>query len=346
VKQVFLGSPGIIVREVPAPEPVAGRLLVHTRHSLISAGTEGSTLKGRSRAEMRAEPGPAPAEEKMTALGYSAAGEVIDAGGLDEFVAGGLAACAGSGANHAEIISVPRNLAAPAPEGVPSASAAFTTLGSIALQGIRRADPRLGETVVVVGLGLVGQLAAQLLAAAGCVTVGIDVQPERVALACSLGLDLGLTAGEDDVVPEVLRITGGHGADAAILCAYAPENDELANDAFKYTRRRGRVVVVGSVGMGLRRPDFYRREQDFLISCSYGPGRYDPAYEEQGQDYPYEFVRWTENRNMREVLRLLAAGKLRVEPLTSASFPIAQARRAYEEVVWGGANTIGVLLEY
>jgi len=320
--------------------------LVRVRHSLISTGTEGSALKGRSREDMRAEPGPAPAEEKMTALGYSAAGEVIDAGGLDDFALGDLVACAGGSANHAETISVPRNLAAPVPEGVSTASAAFTTLGSIALQGIRRADPRLGETVVVVGLGLVGQLAAQLLAAAGCVTVGIDVRPERVALARSLGLDLGLTAGEDDVVAEVLRSTGGYGADAAILCAYAPENDELVNDAFKFTRRRGRVVVVGSVGMGLRRPDFYRREQDFLISCSYGPGRYDPAYEEQGRDYPYEFVRWTENRNMREVLRLLAAGKLCVAPLTSAVFPVAQARRAYEEVVWGGAKTIAVLLEY
>lgn len=339
MKQVFFSDGTVVVNDVAEPELGRGRLLVRTSYSVISAGTESIGLK-------RAGGEPPPADAPKTPIGYSAAGTVIGVGeGVAGYAEGDRVACAGAGyACHAEVISVPAQLCAPVPAEVSIRDASFTTLGAIAMQGIRRAGPQIGETVVVVGLGLLGQIGTQILAAAGCETIGLDLDRERIEIAESLGLDLGLVPG-DDTVSAILEATGGCGADSTIIYAHSPSSD-ICNEAFKYTRRRGRIVVVGAVGMDLKRADFYRREQDFLISCSYGPGRYDPDYEEDGHDYPYEFVRWTENRNMRLFLRLIERGKVRLDPLVASVFAMEDAVDAYKEVLDRGGNRIAVMLRY
>lgn len=278
--------------------------------------------------------------------GYSAAGEILQVGEqVDGFRAGDLVACAGAGiANHAEVIDVPVNLAVRIPTGLSTEAASTVTLGAIALQGVRRANPTLGETVVVIGLGLLGQLTAQLLRANGCRVIGTDLDPVRVRLAMENGLDFGITAAEE-LVERVHRLTDGFGADASIITA-ATSSNEVISQAMRVCRKKGRVVLVGDVGLDLNRSDLYKKELDFFISCSYGPGRYDPSYEEGGQDYPMPYVRWTENRNMEEYLRLLAEGRISLANLRPQIFSIDRAVEAYESLKQEGEKPLIALLEY
>jgi predicted dehydrogenase/threonine dehydrogenase-like Zn-dependent dehydrogenase len=374
MKQVFFNSAGqVVVEDVPAPTLLPGGILVQVEYSLISTGTEAAAKAESVSAVGRALKSPALVKKvidrarmvgvqetarlvkqklqneavlSLSATGYSAAGRII---AKDEAVTdlqvGDQVACAGAKyASHAEVISVPRNLAAQIPAGVSLKAAAFTTLGAIALQGVRRSRVEMGETVVVVGLGLVGQLTCQLLQGAGCRVIGLDLAREKVELARQLGLNRGIVAGEEDALAVVNNFTQGVGADAVLLCA-GTSSSRPVNQAFQMARERGRVVIVGAVGMELERADFYTKEQDLLISRSYGPGRYDPTYEEQGVDYPIGYVRWTENRNMQEFLRQLAAGKIQVEPLISAEYPVEAAAQAYAGLS-SGQNGVATLLHY
>lgn len=369
--QVALSGGEVRVVEVPEPVVRPGTVRVRTSHSLISAGTESAGIGSGGRPEslvIRAIKNPALVKKvvervashglKQTAelvrtristeapSGYSSAGIVTDVGdGVLDLHAGDRVACAGAGhANHAAVNVVPRNLVARIPDGVSYEEAAFATLGAIALQGVRRAEPGLGDRVAVLGLGLLGQLTVQMLKAAGAVVIGVDVRRERVERAQELGLDAGFTVSERDFVAGVVERTGGLGADAVIVTA-AGGDAGLLNKAFEATRRKGRVVLVGDVPIRIQRDKIYKKEIDFLISTSYGPGRYDPAYEEKGHDYPFGYVRWTEGRNLEEVLRQVAAGSLRVRPLIDATHGIEQASEAYASLA-SENRPIGILLDY
>jgi len=276
--------------------------------------------------------------------GYSAAGTILQVGlGVTDLRIGDRVACAGAEcAHHAEVISVPRNLTVAIPEGVSFAHASTVTMGAIALQGIRRAQPTLGETFVVIGLGFLGQLTAQFLKLNGCHVVGIDLDSKRTDLAQELGMDSGFQKTD---VEEVGRLTQGHGADGVIITAASSSHDIVSN-AFHLCRRKGRVVLVGAVGLNLNREDFYQKEIDFFISTSYGPGRYDPQYEERGLDYPISYVRWSENRNMSAYLDLLSDGKLDIDSLTEKVFPIEQASEAYAALKSGTSKPLSILLSY
>jgi predicted dehydrogenase/threonine dehydrogenase-like Zn-dependent dehydrogenase len=352
VKQVVLRNGQPFVADTPAPSPERGRLLVANRASVISSGTErsaASTGGGGGSLVTRAVRNPdlvlktlqhakkhgvretrelvRGAVSDDIAMGYSTAGVVLDTGGLADFSVGDRVACAGAGiANHAEVVSVPGNLAARVPHGVALRDAAFTTLGAIALQGVRRSEPTLGERVVVVGLGLLGLLTVQLLRAAGCQVLGVEPVERRRTLAEELGAERGL--GPEETQPAVRDWSEGYGADAVVITA-SSASSAIVNQAAELVRRKGRVVPVGDVGLALERGPLYQREADLLISTSYGPGRYDRVYEEAGVDYPFAYVRWTENRNMEEFLRLLSTGQLRVEPLVDLELPVEQAGDAY-----------------
>lgn len=292
------------------------------------------------------------------ALGYSASGIVVGVGDdVTEFRVGDRVACAGLGfASHAEAISVPKNLCVHLPENVDFEAGAFGTLGAIALQGVRLAEPTLGESFVVIGLGLVGQLTLQLLKANGCRVFGIDLDPNRIKLALALGAEAGCLAGSnagsagvspaDDPKDTVIRWSLGRGADAVVITAASDSNQpvELAGEI---SRVKGRVVVVGSTGLQIPRQTFYNRELALKISMSYGPGRYDPEYEERGHDYPFGYVRWTEQRNIEAFLQLISEGRINVDRLVTHRFPVAEAERAYE-VIAGSLHEphLGVLLEY
>jgi predicted dehydrogenase/threonine dehydrogenase-like Zn-dependent dehydrogenase len=373
MKQVFFNSAGqVVVEEVPAPTLLPGGVLVRVEYSLISTGTESMAQSESTGVVGRALKSPELVKKvidrartvgvqetarlvkqklqneailPLSITGYSAAGRVI---AKDEAVTdlqvGDRVACAGAKyASHAEIITAPRNLAAPVPTGVSGQAAAFTTLGAIAMQGVRRAGVQMGETVAVVGLGLIGQLTCQLLRVAGCRVIGLDLNRKRVELAQRLGLDYNLVTGEVDGLNMVKLFTEGVGADAVLLCA-GTASSQPVNQAFQMARERGRIVIVGAVGMNLERADFYHKEQDLLISRSYGPGRYDPTYEEHGLDYPLGYVRWTENRNMAEFLRQISEGKIDVDRLISAEFPVTEAARAYASLSTGAG--VATLLHY
>lgn len=347
----------------------AGSALVRVQRSCISIGTELSGLK-RSAMPMWQLAARYPEQVKKavetvatlgvartwnlvqgqlsagTAVGYSAAGTVIEAGvGLEDFRQGDRVACAGAQcAHHAEVIRVPRNLMTRVPDGVSMDEASTVALGAIALQGVRRAAPTLGEVFVVVGLGVIGQLTAQLLRANGCTAIGVDLDATRLATARGLGMSREVNPEDGSDVAQVLRMTDGLGADGVIITAATPA-DAVVSTAFKMCRRKGRVVLVGDVGLHLNRGDFYQKEIDFLISCSYGPGRYDGAYEEGGVDYPIGYVRWTENRNMQEYLRLIAEKSIHVQPMITATYPVEGATSAYDTL--GGAHRpLLVLLSY
>jgi predicted dehydrogenase/threonine dehydrogenase-like Zn-dependent dehydrogenase len=351
MKQVVLRNGQPLVAQVPAPSPQPGRLLVANAASVISSGTERAVTSGGGGGSlpMRAVRNPdlvlltlnharehgiretvglvRNAVSDDTVLGYASAGIVLDTGQLGDFTVGQAVACAGAGrANHAEVVSVPGNLAAPVPEGVPLRDAAFTTLGAIAMQGVRRAEASLGERIAVVGLGLLGLLTVQILRAAGCVVVGVEPDSARRELGVQLGVEHALAP--KDAVGYVREWAGGVGADTAIVTA-AATSSEIVNDAVAMVRRKGRVVPLGDIGLALRRDGLYQREADLLISTSYGPGRYDPIYEEAGVDYPLAYVRWTENRNMGEFLRLLSARLVSVEPLIGLELPVERAEEAY-----------------
>jgi predicted dehydrogenase/threonine dehydrogenase-like Zn-dependent dehydrogenase len=363
------GSGVLRVEAVPAPVVRAGGVLVRTAYSVISIGTERTKLEfgrksllGKARARpdqvrqvldvVRRE-GVASAYRKarhrltaFTPLGYSSAGVVVGVGeGVREFRVGDRVACAGAGyANHAELNWVPQNLVVPVPEGVALEGAAFATLGAIALQGVRQAGVELGENVVVIGLGLLGQLTVQLLRAAGVRPIGVDVDAARVELAAGLGA-LGVER-RDDVVDRVRVATGGIGADAVIITAATSSEDPMRL-ACELARQRGRVVVVGEVPIRVPRSPAYEKELEVRLSRSYGPGRYDPSYEEGGHDYPVGYVRWTEGRNLGEFVRLLAAGSLDLAPLITHRYDFADAVAAYNTLSGAeGKGALGVVLRY
>ena len=279
-------------------------------------------------------------------VGYSAAGEVIAVGaGVKGLKVGDYVACGGAGqANHADFVSVKRNLVVSVPKGVAPHLAATTTVGSIAMQGVRRADMRLGETVCVIGLGLIGLMTVQMLKAAGCHVLGLDLDENRVELAKKLGADIA-TVNSAEFERLSLHMTGGHGADATIITA-AGKTDAIINGAMKTTRRRGKVVIVGDIGMNIERPVFYKKEIDLLMSTSYGPGRYDRTYEVDGRDYPYAFVRWTQNRNMQAYLDLVSRDQIDIDALITKIVPIEVAPTAYEALAKAKEQPIGVILAY
>jgi len=370
MKQVLIHKGSAIVADVPAPCVEPGDVLVRVQASCLSVGTEMSGVRSSAvpmwrRAlkqpekvvealKMAATIGLkrtwSLVEEKRNAAnptGYSAAGIVVEVGAeIKDIAPGCRVACAGAQcAHHAEFIRVPRNLCVPLPDSLDWEAASTVTLGAIALQGVRRAQPTLGETFVVIGLGILGQLTAQLLRANGCRAIGIDLDRDRIALAMQLGMDIGLHPDEGSDIEQVARLTDGLGADGVIITAATP-SDAVVSTAFKMCRKKGRVVLVGDVGLHLNRDDFYVKEIDFLISTSYGPGRYDQHYEEQGLDYPAAYVRWTENRNMAEYLRLLSNKRVQVEPLISARYPISEAPTAYASLSGGTAKPMMVLLTY
>src|SRR5689334_9994864 len=358
------------VGEVPVPALQRGRVLVRTASSLISAGTERAAVELDSKGlvqEARQRPDLVKAvvakvknegllntfasvRDKMAAsqaLGYSAAGIVAAvADDVTEFQVGDRVACAGVGyASHAEVLSVPKNLCVHLPEGVSFESGAYGTLGAIALQGVRLAEPTLGESVVVIGLGLVGQLTVQLLKANGCRVFGLDLDAARVALALELGADKAAVSSETSA-KEIETWTRGHGADAVLITA-ATDSNEPVELAAQVSRLKGRVIIVGMTGMNIPRQPFFSRELKLVISMSYGPGRYDPEYEERGHDYPLPYVRWTEKRNIESFLELIADQRINVERLTTHRFPIAEAERAYQ-LISGEVRepNLGVVLNY
>lgn len=280
-------------------------------------------------------------------VGYSAAGEVVAvADDVTEVVPGDWVACAGAGqANHADFIRVKKNLVCRIPQGCSVRAAAATTVGTIALQGVRRAEPLLGETIAVLGLGLIGQITTQLLHANGCRVLGMDLDSQRIERAKSLGLDEG--ASDPESFQLLVRDrTQGRGVDRTIITA-ATRSSTVINQAMEATRPKGTVVIVGDVGMNLERPVFYRKEIDLRMSTSYGPGRYDASYEEEGRDYPFAYVRWTLNRNLQAFLELVAAGRVNIEALIDRTVPIDEAPAAYRELAAGkGPMPLGVLFHY
>jgi predicted dehydrogenase/threonine dehydrogenase-like Zn-dependent dehydrogenase len=360
------------VVEVPPPALGGGFVLVRNHFSLISAGTERSIIstaqasllgKARQRPDLVRQvldsfkkDGFAETLkrvhtklETLKELGYSSAGTVLasmDTQG--RFKPGDRVACGGGGyASHAGIVSVPQNLVVKVPETVGLDAAAFTTLGAIAIQGVRQANPRLGEFVCVIGLGLLGQITAQILRANGCQVFGVDTADSMAALAAKTGCHAARTRSDAGLESAFAAFTGGRGFDAVIITAASQSTDpvELATAIL---RQKGVMVIVGAVPMNIpREPHFYKKELELRISCSYGPGRYDPTYEEQGQDYPYGYVRWTENRNMEVFVRLLATRSVDVQPLVTHVFDIEQAEKGYDMVTAKTSERyLGILLKY
>jgi len=358
------------VAEVPVPSVRAGGVLVRTHASLVSAGTERNVVsfaeknlldKARSRPDLvRQTLEKAKRDgvletfdavrnrlDQPLPLGYSMAGVVLSAGaGVTSLKPGDRVACAGAGfANHAEVAWVPKNLTALLPDEVSFEHGAFANVGAIAMHGLRIAEPRLGEIVAVIGLGLLGQLTVQMLKAAGCVVIGTDLQADRVALARELGADAATTDAEE-FAGLIQQLSDGYGADAVLITADARSDQPVAL-AGEIARDRGRVIAVGLVGTALPRKPYFEKELDFRVSRSAGPGRYDPSYEEQGNDYPYGFVRWTEQRNMASFLQLIARGSINLDRLITHRFDIAEATRAYDLILGRTAEpSLGVLLRY
>ena len=347
--------------DVPAPELREGGILVRTAFSAISSGTEKATVEagrksllGKAMArpdlvkqviEYARSNGLAAARQKvqarletLTALGYSCSGLVLEASSAG-FQPGDRVACAGSGyASHCEINFVPANLAVLVPANVGLEAASLTTIGAIAVQGVRQANVTFGETVAVIGVGLVGVLAIQVLRAAGCRVIAIDLSSERAAQATSFGAHLGLNTNDPGLEGAVASFSR-YGVDAALITAATRSPDPLELAA-KLLRDRGRISVIGDVGMGVSRSNMYRKEISLAMSRSYGPGRYDPRYEEGGQDYPIGYVRWTEKRNMEAFLDLLSSGAIHVEPLLAHHFPVEEGAKAYAAVEAGAYTGI------
>jgi predicted dehydrogenase/threonine dehydrogenase-like Zn-dependent dehydrogenase len=353
------------VAELPCPAVKRGQLLIRSSHTLVSAGTERMLVefgKANWLDKARHQPekvrmvldkiktdGLMPTVEAVfnkldqpLPLGYCNVGTVLEAGaGIRDFNPGDRVV---SNGKHAEVVSVPVNLCARVPDVVTDEDAAFAVLGAIALQGIRLVQPTLGETVVVTGLGLIGLVAVQLLHAHGCRVLGLDFDSEKLALAKAFGAEVvDLSTGQDPVAA-AQTYSRGRGVDAVIITASTKSNEPL-HQAALMCRKRGRIVLVGVTGLQLSRADFYEKELSFQVSCSYGPGRYDPSYEEKGIDYPIGFVRWTEQRNLEAVLDMMADGRLNVRPLISHRFALANAEKAYS-LVGGAGPSLGILLQY
>lgn len=363
------GSMEILDVTMPAAHP--NMVIVQNHYSLISAGTEGGTVttarksligKARERPEqlkqvvetlkqqgfVQTYRAVSKKLDSYSSLGYSSAGVVIGVGsGVKSISVGDRVACAGQGfASHAEVVAVPENLCVKLPQSADLSRAAYNTLGAIALQGVRQADLRLGETCVVIGLGLLGQLTCLILRASGIKVIGLDINHEAVLSAREHCADAAYEITDATLVDAVHHATGGINADAVIITA-ATHSTQPINLAGRLLRKRGTVVVVGAVPTGFdREPDYYRKELTLKMSCSYGPGRYDLGYEEKGFDYPPGYVRWTENRNMQAFQELIQSGKLNLDYMTTHRFPLVDAPAAYDLILNKSEPFLGILLEY
>lgn len=366
MRQIFLEKGTILVKEVSRPLLDEYSVLVSVQYSFISSGTEVATISNanasilsnvpykikkviESVADVGIEGTKALIKGKLigqaSVIGYSCAGRVLEVGSkVTRYRSGDLVACAGAGlANHADLVCVPEHLVAKVTDQKYLKAASITTIGAIALQGIRRAQLQLGETVCVIGLGLLGQLTVQLAKLSGCTVVGIDLIPERLALAKQLGADYVYSAHDELIKKEIEFLTQHHGVDCTLVTA-ASKSDAIMQQAMELTRRKGKVVIVGDVGLHLERDPWYKKEIDVLISCSYGPGRYDSVYEQKGIDYPYAYVRWTEQRNMQSFIELLEKGALNLAPLISKEADVENAGKAYEEIK--NQTALGIVLRY
>jgi len=353
------------VQDIPAPALQPGKLLIRTHNSLVSAGTERMLVEfGQANWLDKARQQPDKVRQVLDKvrtdgllttldavqskldqplpLGYCNVGTVIGVGaGVRGFQVGDRLISNGP---HAEIVSVPQNLCAKIPDSVTNEAAVFTVVAAIGLEGIRLAQPTLGECFVVTGLGLIGLLTAQLLKAQGCRVLGLDFAPDKLALAQQLGIATLNLAIDNDPIAVATEFSRGVGVDGVLITA-ATQSSEPVHQAAQMCRQRGRIILVGVTGLELSRADFYKKELSFQVSCSYGPGRYDPNYEQKGQDYPIGFVRWTEQRNFEAVLDTLASGQLQTDPLISHRFPIGQADQAYA-VLTGDQPYLGIVLDY
>lgn len=371
MKQVIqtLRTGVVEVNNVPVPTLTDTFVLVKTRASVISAGTEKTKIEiGKKNLLRKAKARPDLVRQLLkklktegfartlqtvnarlnapNPLGYSSCGEVLAVGGMVEGLKpGDRVACAGAGyANHAELVVVPKNLVALVPEGVSDEEAAFTTIGAIALQGIRLADVKLGEIFLVLGLGLLGQITVQLLKANGCHVIGSDLDRDKVRKAEEYGAQGVPPNG--DIIRACLDRTNGHGVDGVLVCAATSSNEPIVLSG-AVTREKGRVVVVGAVRMDIPREDYFKKEISVVISRSYGPGRYDTSYEERGRDYPYGYVRFTEKRNMETFLELVAQGKVEVKSLITHRFSVDKAPEAYSLIEGNRKEPyFGIVLNY
>jgi predicted dehydrogenase/threonine dehydrogenase-like Zn-dependent dehydrogenase len=352
-----------VLEEVPVPMVKSGHVLIRTHRSLVSLGTERMLVEfGKANYLEKARQQPEKVKQvldKMRSdgifptleavfrkldeplpLGYCNAGEVVAVGkGVSEFSVGDRVV---SNGGHAEVVCIPKNLVAKIPDNVAYEEAAFTVIGAIALQGIRLINPTFGETVVVTGLGLIGLIAAQLLRANGCRVVGIDVAADKLALAARLGIAT-VHAADNDVVAAVQGLTRGIGADAVLITASAKTNDIISQSA-QMSRKRGRIVLVGVIGLDIQRSDFYEKELTFQVSCSYGPGRYDEEYEGKGLDYPLPYVRWTEKRNFEAILEGISAKQLDVNSLITETVALADFLQVYGDMA--NSKSIASILKY
>lgn len=364
MKQVLqdLKTGETVIEDIPMPGAGNGMCLIQTSCTLVSAGTERMLVdfgKGNLIQKAQQQPdkvkqvlekvktdGLAPTVDAVRnkldtplPLGYCNVGHVIDSK-TEAFAEGDRIV---SNGKHAEVVAVPKNLCAKIPENVSDEEASFTVIGAIALQGIRLIKPTLGETVVVTGLGLIGLVAVQLLRAHGCRVLGIDFDESKLALAREFGAEtVSLSAGQDPIAIAE-KYSRGRGVDAVLITASTKSNEPI-HQAATMCRQRGRIVLVGVVGMEMSRADFYEKELSFQVSCSYGPGRYDTEYEDKGNDYPFAFVRWTEQRNFEAILDMMADGRIDMKPLISHRFKLADAKEAYDLISNG--NPLGVILEY
>jgi predicted dehydrogenase/threonine dehydrogenase-like Zn-dependent dehydrogenase len=353
-----------VLEEVPAPKVKRGYVLIQTTRSLVSIGTERMLVEfGRANLLQKARQQPDRVKQVLTKikteglkptltavfnklgqplpLGYCNVGKVIAIGeGVTDFKIGDRVA---SNGQHAEFVCVPKNLCAHIPANVSDEEAAFTVIGSIGLQGIRLCDPQLGETIVVVGLGLIGLITAELLVANGCRVIGIDLDAHKVEIAKKKGVIAINPRDGADTVKLVTELTDNVGADGVIITASA-KTDEIISDAAKMSRKRGRIILVGVIGLNISRADFYEKELTFQVSCSYGPGRYDDSYEKGGIDYPMPYVRWTEQRNFKALLQTISSGKLEVKSLITERVPLNDYQKIYANISSG--SSIASILEY
>ncbi len=353
-----------VLEEVPAPKAKRGCVLIQTTRSLVSIGTERMLVEfGKANMLQKAMQQPDRVKQVLgkiktdglkptmqavfnklgqpLPLGYCNVGKVVAVGeGVHEFSIGDRVASNGP---HAEYVCVPKNLCAHIPDNVSDDEAAFTVIGSIGLQGIRLCDPQLGETIVVTGLGLIGMITAELLVANGCKVIGIDLDAKKCEIAEKKGIIAVNPREGADVVKAVMEHTDGVGADGVIITASA-KTDEIIAQAAKMSRKRGRIILVGVIGLNISRADFYEKELTFQVSCSYGPGRYDDSYEQKGIDYPLPYVRWTEQRNFRTILQTIASGKLEVASLITERVPLEDYSKIYSAI--SNPNSIASILMY
>ncbi len=366
MKQIIqdLQSGKTILADVPAPMVKRGSVLIKTKVSLVSLGTERMLVEfGKANLIDKARQQPEKVKQVLDKiksdglwptldavfkklgeplpLGYCNAGEVIAVGeGVNEFKVGDRVASNGP---HAEVVLIPQNLVAKIPNNVTYEEASFTVISSIGLQGIRLVNPTFGETIVVIGLGLIGLITCQLLKANGCTVIGYDFDEIKVKLASSLGVAAFKVSAETDPVKICMEKTNGVGVDGVVITA-STQSDEVIAQAAQMSRKRGRIILVGVIGLDIKRSDFYEKELSFQVSCSYGPGRYDEQYEQRGQDYPLPYVRWTEKRNFQAVLEAIGSGSIQVKPLITELVDLPQYESIYNQI--GSSRSIASLLRY